>query len=361
MVRRYSKVQQATGNINHKRCAHALAKTMRCSVQDVLSGAMFAFTTNALSLSPKVQTLFFHHHIVYEASRINLPQSMALTTCAQNTTLLGDPLQLPSHTHLCSDTALLLRISKHNIAQLVVPAEVSGPDVCRAGIIPHTIITKQHRMTEVLTKFACTLFSGHMIGYAPESATAPMPGDTNIHLVDTSIDQEHTAVNEMFNLTCATFTPRIPSSSFCAKSTRYVQDILSLGRDLPKGKSMAILANNFEQNRLNKAVFGSHPRVADIDGDGQFQGKQADIVIITLASENPGFFATNARQYVACSRARQGLFIVGEIAKWQDSQQVKHLMDALSAVASGQPISLTRVHTAQELPRFTRMHQPFNN
>ena len=353
VVRLYSKVQRATGNINHKLCAHALAKTLRCTVQDVLSDAMFVFTTNALSLSPKLQALFFHHHIVDEASRTNLPQSVALTTCAQNTTFLGDPLQLPPHTHLRSDMALPLRITKDDIAQLVDLAQVSGLDVCRAGIIPHTIITEQHRMTEVLTNFVSTVFCGHMIGHAPETATAPMPGDTSIHLVDTSIDQKHTPVNEMFNLTCATFTPRVPTSSFCTKSTRYVQDILAWGQDRWKGKSIAILANHFEQNRLNKAVFGSHPGVAHIDTVGRFQGKQADIVILTLASENPGFFATNARQYEACSRARHGLFIVGEIGKWKDRQQVKHLMDALAAVATGQPIPLTRVHTAQELPRFT--------
>ena len=163
VVRLYSKVQRATGNINRKLCAHALAKTLRCSVQDVLSGAMFVFTTNALSLSRKVQTLFFHHHIVDEASRTNLPQSLALTTCAQNTTFLGDPLLLPPHTHM----ALPLNISKHDIAQLVDLAEVSGLDVCRAGIIPHTVITEQHRMTEVLTIFVSTVFCGYMIGHAP--------------------------------------------------------------------------------------------------------------------------------------------------------------------------------------------------
>ena len=232
VVRFCSKVQRATGNINHKLCAHALAKTLRCSVQDVVSGAMFVFTTNALSLSPKVQTLFFHQHISDEASHTNLPQSLALTTFAQNTTFLGDPLQLPPHTHLRPDMALPLNISKHDIAQLVDLAEVSGLDICRAGIIRHTIITEQHRKTGVLTKFVSTVFCGHMIGHAPEPAAAPMPGDTSIHLVDTSIDQEHTTVNEMFNLTCATFAPRVPTLSFCKQSTRYVQDILAWGRDL---------------------------------------------------------------------------------------------------------------------------------
>ena len=82
-------------------------------MQDVLSDAMFVFTTNALALNPKLQTLLFHHHIVDDASHSNLPQSLALTTCAQNTTFVGDPLQLPQHTHLRADTALPLNISKH--------------------------------------------------------------------------------------------------------------------------------------------------------------------------------------------------------------------------------------------------------
>ena len=132
-----------------------------------------------------------------------------------------------------------------------------------------------------------------------------------------------------------------------------MQDILACGHDPWKGKFIAILANHFGQNRLNKAVFGSHPGLAHIDTVGRFQGKEADIVILTLASENAGFFATNAQQFIACSRARHGLFIVGEIAKWKNRQQVKHLMDALSAVATGQPIPLTRVHTIETLLRFT--------
>ena len=94
----------------------------------------------------------------------------------------------------------------------------------------------------------------------------------------------------MFNLTCATLTPRVPKSSFFTKSIRYVQDILAWGHDLWKAKSIAVLAKNLEQNRLNKAVFGSHPGVAHIDTVGRFQGKQADFVILTLACENPGFF-----------------------------------------------------------------------
>ena len=187
---------------------------------------------DALALSPKVQTLFFHHHIVDEASRTNLPQSLALTTCAENTTFLGNPLQLPPHTHLRADMALPLNISKHNIAQLVDLAEVTGLDMCRASIVPHNIITEQHRMTAHLTKFVSTVFCGHMIGHAPETATTPVPADTRIHLVDTSIDRVHTPVREMFNLTCATFTPRVPTSSFCTKSTQYVQDILAWGHDL---------------------------------------------------------------------------------------------------------------------------------
>ena len=222
---------------------------------------------------------------------------------------------MPPHTHLRTDMAILLNMSKRDIAQLDDLAKVSGLDVCRAAIVPHTIITEQHRMTAEFTKFVSTVFCGHMIGNAPETATTPMPGDTSLQLVDTSIDQVHTPVSEVFNLACATFTPRFPTSSFCTKSTQYVQDILAWGHDLWNRISIAILAKHFEQNRLNKAMFGLHPGVAHIDTVGRFQGKQADIVIVTLASENPGFFATNARQYVACSRGRHGLFIVGELAK----------------------------------------------
>ena len=75
-------------------------------------------------------------------------------------------------------------------------------------------------MTAVLTTFVSTAFSGHMIEHAPEAATSPMPEDTSIHFGDTSIEQEHTPANEMFNPTCATFTPRVPTSSLGTKSTR---------------------------------------------------------------------------------------------------------------------------------------------
>ena len=111
---------------------------------------MFVFTTRAPSWSTKVQTLFFHNHIVDQANRTNLPQSLAQTTCAENTTFLGDPLRLSPHTHSHSDVALPLIVGKHDIPQLVHLAKDSGLDVCQTRIIPHTIITEQHPMNAVL-------------------------------------------------------------------------------------------------------------------------------------------------------------------------------------------------------------------
>ena len=49
---------------------------------------------------------------------------------------------------------------------------------------------------------------------------------------------------------------------------------------------------------------------------------------------------------------------MGEIAKWKEHQQEKHLMDALCAVASGLAIPLTRVHTIQVLPLFKQNTAP---
>ena len=89
-----------------------------------------------------------------------------------------------------------------------------------------------------------------------------------------------------------------------------------------------------------------------IDTLGRFQGSQADVVILTLASMHPGFFTETTRQYVACSRARQALIIIGEIAKWKAHQQSRPLVEALEAMEQNASLPTTHVHTLAALPRF---------
>ena len=81
-----------------------------------------------------------------------------------------------------------------------------------------------------------------------------------------------------------------PNLSILGIAARHVNDVLHYAQNnWPKG-SVAIISNHYEQNRLNKALFSSHESVSAIDTLGRFQGSQADVVILTLASIHPGFF-----------------------------------------------------------------------
>ena len=79
IVRLYSKVQRDSGKANDMYCAHALAGRSQLTMKEVLLSATFVFTTNALALSPWLQG-DFHHHIVDEAGRANIPMGI-LVVC----------------------------------------------------------------------------------------------------------------------------------------------------------------------------------------------------------------------------------------------------------------------------------------
>ena len=90
IVRLHSKIQRDSGKANELYYAHALAVRYQLPVKEVFHNATFVFTTNALALSTSLQG-DFHHHVVEEAGRTNIPMGIGLTACAQNITFIGDP------------------------------------------------------------------------------------------------------------------------------------------------------------------------------------------------------------------------------------------------------------------------------
>ena len=352
IVRLYSKIQHDSGKANELYCAHALAVRYQLTVKEVLHNATFVFATNALALSPSLQG-DFHHHIVDEAGRTNIPMGIALTACAKNITFIGDSNQLHPHTNLEKHYANELELTTEDMSRLIDDSKISILHMCAAGLVPHACIIEQHRMNKRLTDFINTFFCGLMVGSGGgQEPSYTLPNKSCIKLIDTSANAAFVPVDELFNLTCSAFQPRVATSAFSSIAARHVNDVLHYAQnDWPKG-SVAIISNHYEQNRLNKALFSSHESVSAIDTLGRFQGSQADVVILTLASIHPGFFTETTRQYVASSRARQALIIIGEIAKWKAHQQIRPLFEALEAMQQNASLPTTRVHTLAALPKF---------
>ena len=254
IVRLYSKVQRDSKKANDMYFAHALAGRSQLTVKEVLLNATFVFTTNAFALSPRLQG-DFHHHIVDEAGRANIPMGIALTSCAQNITFIGDLNQLHPHTNLQNHYANEPELTAEDMSRLIDDSQISILHMCAAGLVPHACIIEQHRMYKRLTDFINTFFCELMVGSAGgQEPSYTLPNNSCIQLIDTSVNTAFVLVDEYFNLTCAAFQPRVATSAFSTSAfstiaARHVNDVLHHAKsNWPKG-SVAIISNHYEQNR----------------------------------------------------------------------------------------------------------------
>ena len=85
---------------------------------------VFMFITNALALLPCLQEEF-HHHIVDEAGRTNILIGIALTSCAQNITFIGDLNQPHPDTNLQKHHANDLQKTAHDMSRLIDDSQIS--------------------------------------------------------------------------------------------------------------------------------------------------------------------------------------------------------------------------------------------
>ena len=173
----YSRIQRDSGKANELYCAHALAVRYQLTVKEVLHNATFVFATNALALSPSLQG-HFHHHIVDEAGRTNIPMGIALTACAKDITFI--------HTNLEKHYANELELTTEDMSRLIDDSKISILHMCAAGLVPHACIIEQHRMNKRLTDFINTFFCGLMVGSAGgQEPSYTLPNNSCIKLIDT--------------------------------------------------------------------------------------------------------------------------------------------------------------------------------
>ena len=209
-----------------------------------------------------------------------------------------------------------LGLTAEDMSRLINDNQISILHMCAAGLVPHACIIEQHRMNKRLTNFINTFFCRLMVGLEdkrPLTRCRTIPAyNLSTHLSIPNLSP----VDNYLNRTCAAFRPPVANSAFSTIAARHVNDVLHHAKSNWPKCSVAIISNTYEQNRLNKAVFSSHESVSAIDTMGRFQGSQADVVILTLASMHPRFFTETTRQYVACWRACPAIISMGEIARW---------------------------------------------
>ena len=350
VVRLYSETQRYLGNVDPELCAHRTATTTRSNLQAVLKNAQFVFTTTSLALHPALP-LHFDHVIVEESSRCNVAMGVACFTRGRAITFVGDGKQLDAFTAINKYLPIADAIHWRQYASKTIL------DLCRDAFVPVVPIVEQHRMNHSLARMTNDLFSGLMVGHRNDSphddSSFLLPNGQMVLVIDT-FDYVSKPQSEYHELVRQQFYPRVETSPYNFTETKAVADLLSEGMLRGwKPQSVVILANYHEQNRLNSMLFQEHPLVKSVTTVGKFQGYQADVVILTLASSSVGFFDNFKRQYVALSRSRNALVVVGNIKPYLENPRVRYIMKALLAISRGETISHSRHHGLTELPKFT--------
>ena len=89
---------------------------------------------------------------------------------------------------------------------------------------------------------------------------------------------------------------------------------------------------------------------------GCMQGSSYPVVILTLASKDPGFFGTNRRrQWVALSRASKTMILIGDVDTYSQNGNTAHLIAVMRALSSGVQPPLTQgQHGPTDTPTCTR-------
>jgi superfamily I DNA and/or RNA helicase len=236
--------------------------------------------------------------IIDEVCKATLPEILAPMTIAQKAVLVGDPKQLPPV--FCSEEIEIIKnIEKCNLLNYQYIDKLFEHSNCV------TVLDTQYRMNNQIGNLISSLFysgllkngrfdtSSGSIVWIDYSPTEPWP----------RFDESNVNKPQIFNL----------------DECRMITDLLvNLNNTVDSDTSIAIIAPyrhqvmmlreridsiNFDKLRIN---------IDTVDG---FQGKESDIVIFSLTRTRGAFrfLADTRRLNVALSRARDKLYIVGDL------------------------------------------------
>ena len=233
-----------------------------------------------------------------EAGQLTIPEALVVMTgvgCAQ-CILVGDHLQLPP-TVLCKEA------KEKGLAVSVFARYV------HLGVQP-IMLTVQYRMTAEIAEFVSKNFYRSSITsaapWAHPSADGPM-GEFSAQLIDLKSESVPDSTESCGNIEEV-------------KMATLITQFLLLRWEVPPDRVGILAPYRAQRADINRHIARNYPgiRVSTIDG---YQGGELDYIILSLTlartpggelSNSLGFLCDARRINVALSRAKFGLFIIGD-------------------------------------------------
>lgn len=250
--------------------------------------------------------------IIDEVCKATLPEILAPLTIAQKAILVGDPKQLPPV--FCSEEIEVIRsIEKCNLQSYLYIDDLflKSPNT--------TLLDTQYRMTNRIGDLIGTLFYDGALKNGRN-----IDGDKDIIWVDytpTELWPHNEPDSEE--------PPKIFNLDECRIITRILKDIdisidnfTSVAVIAPYRHQVAMLRRLLQNEHFNNL----HVNADTIDG---FQGKECDVVLFSLTRTIGSFrFLADVRRLnVALSRARDKLYIVGNLSYATNHKLLKSIIE----------------------------------
>lgn len=268
--------------------ARVIACTLAGSANKVLTGMKFS-------------TLF-----IDEAAQALEPACWIAIRKASRVILAGDHMQLPP-TIKCYEAA-------HNGLSKTLMEKIveRKPEVV-------TLLTTQYRMNEMIMKFSSDYFYNGLVQSAPDvKYRSILDVDTPVDWIDTGSieDGYEQSVNEgygRFNKAEAILTlSQLKDYITRIGKERLLEERIDFGIITPYRAQVQLLRRLLKQDKELKPF----RRLLTIDTVDGFQGRERDVIIISLVRSNEqgniGFLSDLRRMNVAITRARMKLIILGD-------------------------------------------------
>jgi len=250
--------------------------------------------------------------IIDEVCKATLPEILAPLTIAQKAILVGDPKQLPPV--FCSEEIEVIKsIEKCNLQSYLYIDDLflKSPNT--------TLLDTQYRMTNRIGDLIGTLFYDGALKNGRN-----IDGDKDIIWVDytpTELWPRNEADSEE------------PQRIFNLDECRIITSILKdLDRSVDNFTSVAVIAPYRHQvAMLRRLLQNEHFNNLDVNADtiDGFQGKECDVVVFSLTRTIGSFrFLADVRRLnVALSRARDKLYIVGNLSYATNHRLLKSIIE----------------------------------
>lgn len=268
--------------------ARVIACTLTGSANKVLTGMKFS-------------TLF-----IDEAAQALEPACWIAIRKASRVILAGDHMQLPP-TIKCYEAA------RNGLSKTLMEKIVERkPEVV-------TLLTTQYRMNEMIMKFSSDYFYNGLVQSAPDvKYRSILDFDTPVDWIDTGgiEDGYEQSVNEgygRFNKAEAILTlSQLKDYITRIGKERLLEERIDFGIITPYRAQVQLLRRLLKQDKELKPF----RRLLTIDTVDGFQGRERDVIIISLVRSNEqgniGFLSDLRRMNVAITRARMKLIILGD-------------------------------------------------